>query len=167
MCDDPPRSVLLVKAWVTNADKGRMDLSKVLDDVYDTEKRPTPRADAAPAWADEQKLDEVFAQWTPGPPADAPAAEREMAESLGDKAAPTLDDETAVTIARILGGSDVDPEPVVFPAVEAGPDPIAAAVYAELPDFGTEPVGPARWLRGDDDVQFGGRSQGRRFGRRG
>lgn len=31
-----------------------------------------------PDWAEDDVLDRAFASWTPGPPADAPSAEREM-----------------------------------------------------------------------------------------
>jgi len=151
---------LFVKTRVTYADKEGMDLSKVLDDVYDASNKPTPPAEAGPAWADEQRLDEVFSQWTPGPPADAPAAERAIVEGL--------EDETAGAIARMLAPGTPDPAPVTFPAVEAEADPVAVALYAELePDAIEAPAEPHRWVRGDDDLQLGGRGKGRRsFGRR-
>jgi len=140
-----------------------MDLSKVLGDVYETGKKQ------APEWADEQKLDEAFSQWTPGPPADAPAAEREMAR---------LDDDLAAALTEALandGGASADPVPT-FPEVEPEPDSVAAVLYAELAPLAEpaaveveadpEPVVPGRWARGDDDVAFGHARGGRRFGRR-
>ena len=128
-----------------------MDLSKVLDDVYDaSNNKPASPAGSAPTWADEQRLDEVFSQWTPGPPADAPAAEREIVDAL--------DHETAGAIAEILAPGTPDPAPVSFPAVELEPDPVAEALYAEPEPFAE----PRKWVRGDDDVQFGGPSKGRR-----
>ncbi|HYE76669.1 MAG TPA: hypothetical protein VEI97_01655 [bacterium] len=44
---------------------------------------PTDQEHKGPEWADEARLEEVFSSWTPGPPADAPDAEREMAHGLG------------------------------------------------------------------------------------
>jgi hypothetical protein len=114
-----------------------MELSKVLDDVYET------KQGAAPEWADEQRLDEAFAEWTPGPPADAPAAEREMA--MHHVGRTRLDNGMAAASTRA---------PVV-----------------ELTDLAVrpKPFAPARWVRGDDDVAFGGarapRSSRSRFGR--
>jgi hypothetical protein len=148
---------LFVKTRVTYADKEGMDLSKVLDDVYDASNKQAAPSGPAPAWADDQRLDEVFSQWTPGPPADAPAAEREIVDAL--------DHETAGAIAEILAPGTPDPAPVSFPAVELEPDPVAEALYVE-----PEPLAePRKWVRGDDDIQFGGRSGGkgrRGFGRR-
>jgi hypothetical protein len=70
-----------------------MDLSKLLGELYTAEdddlvveaerpQEPDPVDTAsAPDWSDEARLDQVFASWVPGPPSDAPAAEREMASS--------------------------------------------------------------------------------------
>ncbi len=69
-----------------------MDLSKLLGELYtaedghvDEEEAPSPPTaldpSLGPDWADETRLDQVFASWVPGPTADAPAAEREMAYS--------------------------------------------------------------------------------------
>jgi hypothetical protein len=137
-----------------------MDLSKVLGDVYETDRRE------APEWADEQRLDEVFAQWTPGPPADAPAAEREMAAHVTP-----LDDDLAAALTEALaadGGPSADPV-AGFPEVEPEPDSVAAVLYAELvtADLDLEaeeeagPAVPGRWVRGDDDIAFGGRGNSR------
>lgn len=75
-----------------------MDLSKLLSDVYAHDHAPAPASPPVstsdtdgPEWADEARLDEAFAQWVPGPPDDAPAAEREMAETMAgpDDATPS------------------------------------------------------------------------------
>src|SRR5207302_165744 len=42
---------------------------------------------AVPDWADEDELDRAFASWRPGPPADAPAAER--ADAAAHETTPT------------------------------------------------------------------------------
>ena len=141
-----------------------MDLSKVLGDVYET------KQGAAPEWADEERLDEAFAEWTPGPPADAPAAEREMAIHVP---AGRLDDDLAAALTEALAveGPSADPVPS-FPDVDPEPDSVAAVLYAEpaqpIVDEEPEPAAPTRWVRGDDDVAFAnGRSARRsRFSRR-
>jgi hypothetical protein len=43
------------------------DLSRLLDDVYNST-TPAP----APSWSSDTALEEAFADWAPGPPADAP-----------------------------------------------------------------------------------------------
>ena len=143
-----------------------MDLSKVLGDVYEPEDRPAPAAGAAPEWADEQRLDEAFADWTPGPPADAPAAEHEMAAHTVPSSV-HLDDDLAAALTAALAsdGPAADPIPT-FPDVEPEPDAVATALYAELTPE-PEAVEPTRWSRGDDDVLVGTcRSRGLRLRRR-
>jgi hypothetical protein len=70
------------------------DLSNLLGDVYgdDSDRgrgraEPSPSGDSpgessprdrTPDWAEESVLDAAFANWVPGPPPDAPAAEREV-----------------------------------------------------------------------------------------
>src|SRR5687768_200754 len=133
-----------------------MDLSKVLGDVYETENRPAPAAASAPDWSDEQRLDEAFADWTPGPPASAPAAEHEMA-AHAPVASVRLDDDMAAALTAALSGEGtiIDPVPS-FPEVEPEPDSLAAALYAE-PAPQPEAVEPTHWARGDDDVLVGTR----------
>ncbi|MDP8974932.1 MAG: hypothetical protein M3N28_00890, partial [Actinomycetota bacterium] len=65
-----------------------MDLSKLLGDLYETDETDSPpgpmsaepSTPAGPEWANEARLDEAFASWKPGPPDDAPAAEREVGD---------------------------------------------------------------------------------------
>lgn len=171
--DPPHRTRWGVKAQAAEADNEGMDLSKVLGDVYESEDRPAPAAGAAPEWADEHRLDAVFAQWTPGPPASAPAMEREMAAHAPRLAAGTrLDDDLAVALTQVLSvesAPSADPVPV-FPAVAPENDSIAAVLYAELaPEAMAQPASPAapaRWARGDDDIAFGGSGGSARRSRR-
>ncbi len=112
-----------------------MDLSKMLEDLYpDEENRPegegTSSEPAGPEWADESRLEEVFSTWTPGPPSDAPDAEREMAEVAG---------------AGI--GADRDLR------AEIGGELVAASVESG----GTDDIPERSWTRSDDDVLVGGR----------
>src|SRR5215207_10792136 len=129
------------------------DLSRLLGDVYGPEPEP-PAADdeaaaaaeapgaeseqartlsgALPGWADDTVLDEAFANWVPGPPADAPSAERGMLSDLAGRPA-----------------AEVTP-----PGVEPRPTTLADAV-PEAPDFvfprddeptsGLATAAPARW----------------------
>jgi len=139
-----------------------MDLSKLLGDLYETNEADapvdapladTPVGDASatapaaaqppgPDWADERLLDEAFASWTPGPPDDAPAAEREMANGFPGTSYPQLEGQFAHLgledpSERTEVPTDVDDDPV-----DAGP--------------------PRSWSRADDDVL-----PHRRSGRRG
>lgn len=77
-----------------------MDLSKLLGDLYQTDETDSPDAmpaasssqpAAAPEWANEARLDEAFASWKPGPPDDAPAAERELADGYQGTSFPQLE----------------------------------------------------------------------------
>lgn len=155
------------------------DLSKVLGDLYDS---PTPAAPSAaearfqptaPEWADDDRLDQAFEGWTPGPPADAPAAEREMSMSVVMD--PTfvpparLDDDLAATLSEALvdaGHDNHDPEVPVASAptyelpgydFDLEPAVVAAApVEYEYEPPAVEPYAPAEparpWTRGDDDI---------------
>lgn len=135
-----------------------MDLSKLLGDVYDNENQAgsEPAAPAQPAtpsvpdWSDDERLDKVFADWTPGPPESAPAAERNMVLDLPGPHE-RLDDDLAAALSAALvdaGGPANEPEihlpeddsnPTV-PVIDLGPvaldnDPVhvaAAAVGAPL-----------------------------------
>ena len=175
-----------------------MDLSKLLSDVYDRSETPAaepqpkparPPRFAAPAWADDDRLDKVFADWTPGPPPEAPAAEREIAmgASMGfGSAAPAetavVDDDLAAALSAALveaeqasEPSHVEPldlePPHVEPAVLATEPAVAAPVdvpgavlevpVAEPAPVVGEPAVVMTWRRGDDDVLPGGSRSGR------
>ena len=115
------------------------DLSRVLGDLYGPDDQPSvapPRnfRAEAPEWADEQRLDEAFADWTPGPPPEAPAMEREMAVVIDTPPVPAarLDEDLAgaLNAALIEAG---DPQP--------GPDfPAAAAPSYAIPAYGEDPA---------------------------
>jgi hypothetical protein len=148
---------------------------------------PAPEAtsratSAAPAWADESVLDAAFANWTPGPPLDAPAAERDVFGPPADpaSAAPLPDDLAAALSAALVGApradvpitsqvpstpaDDVDLAP--FPSTSGPVDPLdATASWAELaatrrahvdyedPFADSMPLtGRPPWQRGDDDI---------------
>jgi hypothetical protein len=87
------------------------DLSKMLGDVYDAPTttaadvayRPaSPAGRPAPDWADDERLDKAFAGWTPGPSADAPAAERKLFAGSADAPAPLADDLAAALSEAVL-----------------------------------------------------------------
>lgn len=117
------------------------DLSKVLGDLYDAPEPAAPDTaaqnrfqPAAPEWADEERLDQAFSGWTPGPPADAPAAEREMSVVIDTPYVPAarLDEDLSATLSEALidAGHD-NHEPDV---------PVASAPMYELPGFDEEPM---------------------------
>jgi len=114
---------------------------------------PDSPPDAGPSWADEALLDEAFASWTPGPPDDAPALEREMANGFPATSFPELEGE--------LSSGDLS-------TVErSAPGPIHDDVHDDVEsheDTGDpiEAVPPRMWTRADDDVLPRRRSGGRR-----
>src|SRR5581483_7054282 len=138
------------------------DLSKVLGDLYDGGGEPAPRPAndyraTAPAWADEDRLDEAFAEWTPGPPDDAPAAEREMSVVLDMPAVPParLDEDMAATLSAALAEAATAPPAPAWDASPILPEPDPAAEAWE-----PMPVSSGRvWQRTDDDI-FPGTSGG-------
>jgi hypothetical protein len=112
------------------------DLSKVLGDLYEADAPAAPAYQAtAPAWADEARLDEAFAQWTPGPPADAPAAEREFAPVA------RLDDDIAANLSAALVADEQDGT-TPWEEVEALAPSVAPAPPVQVP----------AWRRADDDI---------------
>ena len=106
---------------------------------------PAPVAEEAPAapdgpeWADEARLDEVFATWTPGPPPDAPASEREMAE-VESPARPLDDDLAAALSAAILAEEDGRAEPPGEAAAPEVPTKEVGAAKAGLPEGPASPM---------------------------
>jgi hypothetical protein len=130
-----------------------MDLSKVLGDVYAGHAAPTPHA--APDWADEAHLDEAFANWTPGPPADAPAAEREMAAHVEVTSRRRIDDDLAAALSEALSSGPATTESVYAELVQEIPE-----AFVE-PEPEPQPTLPHTWRRGDDDV-LPSRSGGRK-----
>ena len=128
-------------------DKTDMDLSKLLGDVYDNdmpasggrERRAEP---PAPEWSDEAHLDKVFADWTPGPPAEAPAAEREILIDAPTGPARLDDDLAAALSAALVDAGGPANEPVVDLAVgPAGTNGGAPAIDLGMDDnLGRPPI---------------------------
>jgi hypothetical protein len=110
--------------------------------------RPAPEASRAPAWADESVLDAAFANWTPGPPLDAPAAERDVFASPADpaSAAPLPDDLAAALSAALVGAPPAD-VPFIASSTPSNPatdvDPTPAAPTAD--PVGAPLDGGASW----------------------
>jgi len=151
-----------------------MDLSKLLGDLYETDDAdtatdpamanapsvpPTPRPDTGPEWATEERLDEAFASWRPGPPDDAPAAEREMADAHSGRAFPQL--EAALASDALFEAGLSEHRPPGSRTAEAGTpsDPstgVDGAADATPHDLdAVEAVAPPRprvWTSTDDDV---------------
>ena len=112
------------------------DLSDMLGDVYGDDadrervapesRQPHDTAPPAPAWAEESVLDAAFANWTPGPPLDAPAAERDVfAPHVDPASAPPLPDDLAAALSAALVGAP--PGDVAVIAAPALSDPGIAA----------------------------------------
>jgi hypothetical protein len=105
------------------------DLSRLLEDVY----RSGPAAPAAPAWSSDSALEDAFADWVPGPPEDAPAAEREFAETTTSRT-PAMDQLDALMQAVAMAPDAVDDD-------EFDPEPLkTAAVFDQFDEFDIEPV---------------------------
>jgi hypothetical protein len=131
------------------------DLSKVLGDLYDGgEATPRPGNDfraAAPAWADEDRLDEAFSEWTPGPPDDAHETEREMSVVLDMPAVPAarLDEDMAATLSAALAQAATEPP---APAWDASPV-LPQSDSDSAPVWDPMPAAAGRvWQRIDDDI---------------
>lgn len=126
-----------------------MDLSKVLGDVYSG---GAATSDAkVPEWADDAHLDQVFAGWTPGPPADAPAAEREMAAHVEPASRRRIDDDLASALTQALTANPIAPEPLFAQQgdTEQADDELTHTHVAELVAL-REPT--RAWSREDDDI---------------
>ena len=65
----------------------------------------TQRGPAVPDWADDEHLDAAFAQWKPGPAADASAAERDVLDAADDPAPPLADDLAAALSEALVATS--------------------------------------------------------------
>lgn len=112
------------------------ELSTMLGDVYSDRNRdgspapgavagrprPRRRAGTLPDWADEDVLDAAFAEWVPGPPSSAPAAERSMLTDLA-----TTREQPAEVVLPNLGPPPRDAV-VAAAAVAAVEQPAAEAV---------------------------------------
>jgi hypothetical protein len=112
------------------------DLSKLLGDVYDAPTttvtdvayRPaSPNGNPGPDWADDDRLDRAFAGWTPGPSADAPAAERRMFDGADERPAPLADDLAAALSEAVLAEKSDE---------ESSPRPTDAAPAMTATAFG-------------------------------
>ena len=138
------------------------DLSNLLGDVYgddDGDKKnkkksapkegaeATPEEGSAPDWSADERLDEAFAEWSPGPPPEAPEAERKVVE-LGDPGDGDLNEALAAALAQPSSEATV---------TSPTPAPEADAPAVEAADT-TVPVPVARpWQRSDDDILPAGR----------
>ncbi|MGH9102375.1 MAG: hypothetical protein ACRDYD_05255 [Acidimicrobiales bacterium] len=104
-----------------------------------------PDGGSVPPWASPLRLDMAFADWTPGPPADAPEAERALLDEAGGElatAGPT--------------GSGEEPELLGPPGPLGPPDcsELAAGVTPPATDPAYEAPAAAGelWSRSDDDI---------------
>ena len=131
-----------------------------------SEARPAPEATSgAPAWADESVLDAAFANWTPGPPLDAPAAERDVFGPPADptSAAPLPDDLAAALSAALVGAPRTDVPVMASPTppipatdVDLTPSASTSAAVDAPPDAGASwsELAAARRAHVDHDDPF-------------
>jgi hypothetical protein len=103
------------------------DLSDLLGDVYGKQGEDAPSASSTapspPEWSDDEHLDKAFSEWTPGPDADAPEAERNMFASP----APRLADDLAAALSEAVLAESAPEEEAAF-----APAPEDEAAVAEL-----------------------------------
>lgn len=132
------------------------DLSRLLDDVYSTGPASPPAAPPPTAaepdlpWATEESMDEAFADWVPGPAADAPQAERDLFELAGVDDAPAQ--ATSVLEHRFVA----DQAPADSLGDLAAPATLADALgdVADLPVAAEEPLAAfAAEALEEDDVE--------------
>jgi hypothetical protein len=155
------------------------DLSEMLGDVYGSDDEEAPPAPATgpstPAWADDEHLDRAFAQWTPGPGADAPAAERGMFAPAPSSAPSHLAHDLAAALSEAVlaetddveDEDDADDQPTkaavsTTAVTEASAEPAEPEVERLTPSTLTQlepepapipvPVHKAGWQRSDDDI---------------
>lgn len=138
------------------------DLSRLLGDVYGSgsdedltdEAAPTrdladePVRGTSPDWADESVLDEAFADWVPGPPAEAPDAERSALSDLAaEAAAPETLAEALPEAAEWFFDEPAEPATVLdLPYAEQ----TVAVDVGRAPEADDAPA-PV-WQRSDDDL---------------
>jgi len=169
------------------------DLSHLLGAVYGDEHRDpdgpsvpveppaAERSPDPPEWADDAHLDAAFADWTPGPPDGAPAAERavvadadpgttgkpladDIATALSDALAPKRAAAAELTATASGGTGDWAPAQEQEPAPPPAPEPVPVEKAVLLP----APAAPAlhvvrQWNRSDDDILPTRRGKGLRF----
>ena len=98
----------------------------MLGDVYG---EPKTKPATAPEWADEERLDEAFEDWTPGPSPDASAAERRFfGARRDDDSEPLADDLASALSEAVLAEGDED----------EGDDEVTEAGVAEVHEAETD-----------------------------
>ena len=109
------------------------DLSKMLGDVYDAPGADAPQPEdgpmttgrrPVPEWSDDEHLDRAFAGWTPGPTADAPAAERKLFAGAEVERGPLADDLASALSEAVLAEQQPGPE---AETTDEAPEPFAPA----------------------------------------
>jgi hypothetical protein len=151
------------------------DLSHLLGAVYGDEQHDPddhsvpvepPEAERPPDWADDAHLDAAFADWTPGPPDDAPAAERAVLADASPAKGKPLPDDLATALSEALvpkreaaaeltaATSDQGPVELRDHDPEVAPPPSVPVHHAEPAPL---PAAPAlhvarEWQRSDDDI---------------
>jgi hypothetical protein len=120
------------------------DLSDLLGDVYGEPEEEAPPAPptgpGTPEWADDEHLDRAFSEWTPGPGADAPAAERDMFAPAPASPATRLADDLAAALSEAVLAESAPPDEAAYEMDEAEADVVDDAVTSEPPHPEPAPV---------------------------
>lgn len=98
--------------------------------------RTIRRGSAMPDWADEGVLDAAFANWVPGPPASAPAAERSILTDLA-------------TRAETIAAQDAAAARAAETTVN---EPVPGAATEVVPVVNAMPAATMRWRNEMDDI---------------
>jgi len=162
-----------------------VDLSRVLGDVYshsdEAAARATTQLTDTEGWADDDRLDEAFRRWRPGPPVEAPAAERTFAAGAPAPAPPaaihdehSLDELDVVSVDDLsaayvpgtpaaafdgqgLSSQHMDAVPSGAPLPGPAGDLSDAVADAFAEAVAAEMSGRPRWTRDHDDILPAGR----------
>ncbi|MBV9410921.1 MAG: hypothetical protein JO148_04955, partial [Acidimicrobiia bacterium] len=127
------------------------------DDEAHVEHEPAAadRSPAVPDWADDEHLDAAFAEWKPGPPADASPTEHAFVMDADDDPAPPLADDLAAALSEALVAAsgtadDTDTAPQFgqpkqsfdFTALNDEPDEPAHEPAVQATDISTSEIEP-------------------------
>jgi hypothetical protein len=102
---------------------------------------------AAPSWADEEVLDEAFADWVPGPPADASQEERGILDDV--EPAETVGESIDIDAWLVDEGAADATGPVAAATTSGDDDVLEAHVETVLEE--------SHWDRTSDDLLPSGR----------
>src|SRR5438874_2810438 len=125
------------------------------EDEAHVEREPAAdeRGPGVPEWADDEHLDAAFAQWKPGPSADASPAEQAFVRETDEDPPPPLADDLAAALSEALvASSTTDHETDVADATAYG-GPKPKAYNFSLVDDEVETVAEVQPVHDVDEVE--------------